>query len=231
MDLPEPITRKPFSNIKHLCEKSKVMAEQLMQEAVIRVYNITAEEEPENVIMTSYGELACVSVTVDGTWQRRGHSSKFGVVFVMSARTGEVLDNALRSIFCHECVVHENDDKYCNAYKKWKGDIEKCCINHVGSADSMEKKGAVEIFLRSVETRRQLYKIFTGDGDTGSFGYVRDACLNRFGDMYSIQKEECVGHIQKRMGSGLREYKRKMRSIKLKDNKTVGGAGRLTDKL
>ena len=30
-------------------------------------------------------------------------------------------------------------------------------------------------------------------------------------------------------GSGLREYKRKMRGQKLDDNKSVGGAGRLTD--
>ena len=30
--------------------------------------------------------------TADGTWQRWGHSSKIGVVFVISVRTGEVLD-------------------------------------------------------------------------------------------------------------------------------------------
>ena len=52
-----------------------------------------------------------------------------------------------------------------------------------------------------------------------------------FGDNYIIVKEECVGHIQKRMGSGLREYKRKKRGIKLTDGKTVGGKGRLTDNM
>ena len=45
-----------------------------------------------------------------------------------------------------------------------------------------------------------------------------------------MKKEECVGHIQKRLGSGLREYKRKQRGEKLSDGKTVGGKGRLTDK-
>ena len=88
--------------------------------------------------MTSDGELACVSVTIDGTWQRWGHNSIFGAVFVMSARTGEVLDFVLKSLFCHECILHQNNDKQCNTYEKWKGHIEKCCVNHVGSADNME---------------------------------------------------------------------------------------------
>ena len=68
-----------------------------------------------------------------------------------------------------------------------------------------------------------------GDGDTGSFASVRNACYEKYGDMYTVTKVECVAHIQKRMRSGLREYKRKMRSIKLSDNKSVGGTGRLTD--
>ena len=159
-----------------------------MQDATARLYKITEEEEPENIRMTSYGELACVSVTIDGTWQRKGHSSKFGVVFVMSARTGEVLDFVLKSLFCHECILHENDDKHGNTYKKWK----ECCVNDVGSADSMGKKGAVEIFLRLVETGNLVNKIFIGDGDTGNFECVHDACLNRFGELYSIQKVCCA---------------------------------------
>ena len=44
-------------------------------------------------------------------------------------------------------------------------------------------------------------------------------------------KEECVGHIQKRMGNGLREYKRKKKGMKLSDGKGIGGSGRLTDLL
>ena len=118
----------------------------------------------------------------------------------MSARTGGVLDFVLKSLFCHKCILQENDDKHCNTYKKWKeGHIEKCCVNHVKSADNMEKEGAVEIFLRSIETRNLVYKIFIADG----FGCVYDACLNRFGELYSMQKEECVGPTQKRMATGL----------------------------
>lgn len=41
---------------------------------------------------------------------------------------------------------------------------------------------------------------------------------------------ECTGHVQKRMGSQLRDLKKRLRGTKLKDGKTIGGRGRLTDK-
>ena len=85
----------------------------------------------------------------------------------------------------------------------------------------MEKDSATEIFLRSIETRRLVYNIFVGDGDTGTFGTVKEACFEKFGELYGIQKEECVGYIQKKMGKGLRQYKLKNKSIKLSDGKGV----------
>ena len=125
----------------------------------------------------------------------------------------------------------EVDDTNSETYKAWKENHQEICtINHKGSSESMEKAGAVEIFLRSIETRHLVYNTFVGDGDTGSFASVRNACYEKYCAMYTVTKEECVGHIQKRMGSGLREYKRKMQSIKLSDNKSVGGTGRLTDR-
>ena len=51
-----------------------------------------------------------------------------------------------------------------------------------------------------------------------------------FGDKYIVVKEKYVGHVQKRLGSGLRELKRKQRGTKLSDGKVIGGKGRLTDK-
>ena len=49
-----------------------------------------------------------------------------------------------------------------------------------------------------------------------------------YGDLYVIKKEECVGRIQKRMGSALMQYKKNMKGKKLAVGKGVGGAGRLT---
>ena len=42
---------------------------------------------------------------------------------------------------------------------------------------------------------------------------------------------DCVGHVQKRMGTALRNLKTQYRGQKLADGKTIGGAGRLTDKV
>ncbi len=39
---------------------------------------------------------------------------------------------------------------------------------------------------------------------------------------------ECVGHVQKRMGTALRKLKSQKGKKKLMDGKTIGGAGRLT---
>ena len=52
-----------------------------------------------------------------------------------------------------------------------------------------------------------------------------------YGEAYKETKEECAGHVQKRMGTSLREYKKRMCGKKLTDGKTVEGAGRLIDRL
>ena len=117
-------------------------------------------------------------------------------------------------------------------YQEWFEKHQKVClINHNGSSDSMESDGACEIFTRSIERCSLMYSKFVGDGDTGCYGKVRGRCAEVFGDEYEVSKEECVGHVQKRIGSGLREFKRKCRGMKLSVGKEVGGRGRLTDKV
>ena len=44
-----------------------------------------------------------------------------------------------------------------------------------------------------------------------------------------VQKLDCVGHVQKRMGTALHNLKLQYCGQKLSDGKTIGGAGRLTD--
>ena len=87
-----------------------------MKDAAKRLFDITKKEEPEKVVSTEYGELAHVLVTVDGTWQRRGHNSKNGVVFVLSVETGEVLDFVVKSIVCQECTMHDKNNKNSKEY-------------------------------------------------------------------------------------------------------------------
>ena len=68
---------------------------------------------------------------------------------------------------------------------------------------------------------------YLGDGDSSSYKTVAD--LKPYGDDCQVKKLECVGHVQKRVGSRLRKLKKSYKNTKLSDGKTIGGMGRLTD--
>ena len=203
MDLPQPVWPDAYNRMqKKLCTYAQNLLESIMKDAAKHLFDITKKEEPENVVMTEYGELAHILVTVDGTWQRRGHNSKNGVVFVLSVETGEVLDFVVKSIVCQECTMHDKNNKTSEENMIWKENhYPHCNVNHEDSAARMESDGTIEIFQRSIDTRKLIYSTYVGDGDSGSFSVVKNACLEKYGELYMITKEECVGHIQKRMGS------------------------------
>ena len=70
------------------------------------------------------------------------------------------------------------------------------------------------------------YLGFVGDGDTNTFSKLCSA--KPYGDK-TVNKLECVGHVQKRMGTCLRNLKKNIKGP-LADGKTLVGKGRLTDK-
>ena len=59
------------------------------------------------------------------------------------------------------------------------------------------------------------------DGDSKSFSAVEDNYKKDYGKV--LQKNECVGHVQKRLGTALRKLK--------KETKGLGGKGKLTDSM
>ena len=232
MNLPPPVLSKPYNrHLKTIEEAAVHEAEEKMNDAAARLIEITRTEEPSKIVKLESGkEVAQVSVTVDGTWQKRGHTSKIGVVFILSVRTGEVLDYEVLSQVCHECIYYNKHDKESSFYKEWaQNHSNNCRINHEGSSGKMEGRGATLAFKRSIEKRCLMYTQFVGDGDSSCFGTVLEAVKEEFGDLYPVEKEECVGHIQKRMGSALLDYKKSMKGRKLSDGKGVGGAHRLTE--
>ena len=154
-----------------------------------------------------------ISISVDGTWQKRyGHNSLLGATFILSIDNGCVLDYSIKSKVCTVCRKHPNPTE------EWL-EIHKpvCAINHAGSSGSMEKDGAVEMFLWSLEKHQLKYTEYVGDGDTNSFGAVQAALNEKYGDAYQIVKEDCIAHIQKRMGAALRNYKNKCKGTLLPD--------------
>ena len=62
-------------------------------------------------------------------------------------------------------------------------------------------------------------------GDTKTFDHLCN--LNIYGDDYPLSKEECINHVQKRMGTALRSKRLDYSKRKI----TLGGRGygRLTD--
>lgn len=70
------------------------------------------------------------------------------------------------------------------------------------------------------------YTEYLGDGDTNAYKSVCDA--QPYGPDIVINKLECVGHVQKRMGTRLRNLKAQ-KKIKLSDGKPLAGKGRLTN--
>ena len=85
----------------------------------------------------------------------------------------------------------------------------------------MDAAGCVAIFSRSIEQYDLRYTEFLGDGDSKAFHQITEEDVY---DDVKVSKLECVGHVQKRMGSRLRSLKKP-----LDDGKPIGGRGRLTD--
>ncbi|GFW02702.1 uncharacterized protein TNCV_2457161 [Trichonephila clavipes] len=167
MSLPNPVEHKSHDVINNkLSRVMKEVAEESMKMAAVKEYS----SSPDNLL----------TVSGDGTWKTRGHSSF----------------------------------------------IEK---NYSGSAGKMEVDGMLRIFNRSEKLHNLKYSNYIGDGDTKTFNALSEN--KPYGDDYLIQKIECVGYVQKRMGTRLRKLILVYSKKKLSDGKTIGGKGRLTDSL
>ncbi|GFU74365.1 uncharacterized protein TNCV_2094891 [Trichonephila clavipes] len=102
----------------------------------------------------------------------------------------------------NEICVSGDGPKSGHSYEEWKLKHQPHCVkNHIGSSSKMEVDGMKEIFQRSVPQRNAKYMKYIGDGDTKTFPELQRTAP------YSIEKVECVGHMQKRTGARLRKLK------------------------
>ena len=213
MNMPPPPTEKAFlSNSRVIGRHIKVIAKETMKKAGEEVFSLKKQSN------SSGAEPVNCGVSCDGTWQKRGYSSRNGCVTVISMDTGKVLDVEALSQGCKQCERHEHLDKTSLEYQTWKADHTKCKANFQGSAPAMEPEGADRIFRRSVELHNLRYNEFYGDGDSKSYSRVKDVYQDAG---IEIEKKECIGHVQKRVGTALRKLKR--------DKPGLGGKGKLTD--
>ena len=204
MNMPPPPAAKNYAKISGVITSClRYIAKESMNKAA---------EEVESAEPVNCG------VSLDGTWQKRGFSSRNGCVTAISIDTGKILDVEILSQACKQCALHEHLDKNSLEYLRWRADHVTCKANFKGSAPAMEPEGVDRIFRRSVELHNLQYTEYYGDGDSKSFSKVKDVYQ---ASGITVQKKECIGHVQKRVGTALRKLKR--------ENRGMGGRGKLTD--
>ncbi|GFY21117.1 CCHC-type domain-containing protein [Trichonephila clavipes] len=95
------------------CEKK------LLNVASVVSKNAMIEAADEVRKLKNTSDVAECGVSVDGTWQRRGHSSLNGCVAVLSIDTGKVLDLEVMSKWCRNCNTSKSSEK--KAHSKESG--------------------------------------------------------------------------------------------------------------
>ena len=179
---PPPMSKKSYreTNVK-LCDAVKVVAEKSLKDDVEEVKVIEGARDDGYYY---------ISVSVDGTWHRRGFSSLNGAAISMT--NGNVLDVVAMSRHCQGCVN-------INALENSNGELMKlkaehdCSITHIGSAPVMETKGTEKILNRSKDNGI-IYSGYYGDGDSKAPAKVKDVYP-------SLSVVKCFGHVQKRVGN------------------------------
>ncbi|KAJ4451848.1 hypothetical protein ANN_03326 [Periplaneta americana] len=156
---------------KKFAANQEEIASAVANESVIKA----AEEE---VSLTNSRDI---SVSCDGTWLTRGHSSLQGVCTVIGAKSGKVLHTQVLSVSCKGCDRWKNKTDTV-AYSEWWESHEcECTINHKGSSGNMEVEGMKQILNRSLATHNVQYVNYIGDGDTKSYKAVSESQPYRSG--------------------------------------------------
>ncbi|KAH7954497.1 hypothetical protein HPB49_019203 [Dermacentor silvarum] len=160
-----------------------------------------------------------ITVSYDGSWMTRGHTSHIGVGAVIELFTGLCLDYVVLSNFCAGCETgpNENDPSFGN----WKKN-HQCPKNTEKKSGEMEVEATLILFKRSLERHNLRYTTILSDGDSRTYLALQEEKVYGY---LQIDKEDCVNHVQKRMGTALRNLVSKSKASGLQ---SLGGKGRLT---
>ncbi|KAA0198962.1 hypothetical protein HAZT_HAZT010739 [Hyalella azteca] len=155
--------------------------------------------------------LLDIYVSFDGSWMTRGHKSHIGIGCVVECNTGFVIDMEVLSNFCHLCSA-KKATLSSDEFALWMRTHTRCKKNFEGKAGAMEKEATVKIWNRSTQLGL-LYVTFLGDGDSAAYKAVTE--MNDGAGPYDVpvQKEECINHVSKRLGTRLRVLKAKIKVV------------------
>ncbi|RUS81634.1 hypothetical protein EGW08_010597 [Elysia chlorotica] len=161
----------------------------------------------------------------DGSWLTRGHKSLIGIGCVIDVLTGLIIDGHVCSLHCHICAqtgafIRRETPHH---YERWRQEhiaTGECTINFEGSPGMMEVKAAEVLWCRSVEDHKLRYTTMVSDGD--SKAHTNLLKVQPYGLDETIDKEDCINHVGKRLGAALRN----LVSDCSKKRITLGGRGR-----
>lgn len=170
----------------------------------------------------NFGNAGNIAVSFDGTWHTRGHSSHIGVATVIELFSGYVLDYVVLSNFCLGCELGPKPGT--PDYAHWKSQ-HSCQKNTSSKAGQMEVEAALILFQRSLSLHGLRYTTMLSDGDSRSYSAIDEAEVYGF---IPVEKEDCANHVQKRMGTALRNLVQKQKG---ENGERISGKGRLTGDL
>ena len=200
MDLPVPGHNMNKRALDHLqsCATQVSMESMALAAAQVR--------SRENSLASNIpGALKC-DVSFDATWHRRGHYSNQGFGAAIDIVSNKVLDYMLYQRVCRKCLSWPIERRASQPEEYaafWSQHQTTCTANFSGSSQSMEGSAAVEIWKRSVERHRLVYSTYVGDGDSSSFMNLVKS--DPYQGIETVRKEECLGHVQKRLKKHLKE--------------------------
>jgi len=126
----------------------------------------------------------------------------------------------VKSNYCKSCE-HWKSKLGTTEYEEWHiAHADGCQANHEDLSGKMEVDAVIEIFERFETLHGLKYANYIGDCDSKTFKDIMDR--DPYED-FEVQKQECIDHVQKQMGTRLRNLKKKMKGL--------GGKRKLTTKL
>ena len=186
-----------------ISDEAKKLEKNVLAEGRSVVKQAYVEEDPSLVNKS----VINTKNTYDGTWHRRGHVSKYGVGIVIAILTNLVVDFEILSKCCHMCTITtaelDPDSLEYNVWFEIYKSSGECNANYEGASGSMEVQAAVNIWSRSVRKNGMRYVTLLSDGCAKTWTRFNEVAP--YGKSILIVQEQCINHVQKRMGKGLRE--------------------------
>ena len=125
MNIPPPISLRSYNRINDTLHNTYI--------TVSNQSMVNAAQNTANSRHQINNETIKCPVSVDGTWQKRGHASTNGVVTVISNENEKCIDYDVLSKRCHGCLMWKNK-KSSPQYIDWELNHD-CQTNHTGIRD------------------------------------------------------------------------------------------------